>query len=88
MEHFKYQYRVLKTNKKTVVYHFDQLDQLDQYGTKNRYGQGHVSLYQIDPVTHTETLIESVTDLYNLNSYCLGLLLARYEARRLEEISK
>lgn len=34
MEHFKYQYRVLKTNKKTVVYHFDQLDQLDQYGTK------------------------------------------------------
>ena len=82
MEHFKYQYRVVKTNKKAMTYHFDTLDQLGQYGKKNRYGQGYARLYQINPVTHTETLIESVTDLYNLSDYCTKAILKERENKR------
>lgn len=64
------QYTVSKTNKKTVVYHFETLDQLSDYGTKNRYGQGYVEL------THNGTKVETVSNLYNLNEYCTKTRLA------------
>lgn len=66
-------YTVLKTNKKTVMHHFDTLNQLSDYAEKNRYGQGYITL------THNGTKVETVSNLYNLNDYCTKMILREGE---------
>lgn len=67
-------YTVMKTNKKTVKYQFETIEALNEYATKNRYGQGYVDLFTTYKGKTYQ--IVAVTNLYNLNDYCTKMVLA------------
>ena len=68
-------FKVLKTNKKTIEYNFNDLKSLDDWATKNRYTQGSVDFY-INGV-----IIKDIRNCYNIASYCTKTIINEREKK-------
>lgn len=68
-------FKVLKTNKKTIEYNFNDLKSLNDWATKNRYTQGNVDFF-INGI-----IISEIKSCYNIASYCTTTIINEREKK-------